>query len=481
MANKTLLDYVQKSLMSGVSEQQVRLALSQQGWSNDDVNQAFTEINTQQTVASTIPPTPNKKVAVKIIIGLSVLLVLGGAGYLVYSFGKNQVQDKTFENGSEVLEKLSGSYDNIKSFEFQGIMKIKVREENAKSTFQGSVTLPLTIQITQDTDNLSRYNDPEYKTPKNKNYHRETIAVDNKIFKKLTKESDWKFSGSIANPLEKTLQEKIPNYQPRPLPNISWLTLNYADNLEYIGVDSNLYRYKVLPKSYKFGPAFDPVRNFRITPGISAFDVNLVDTTISGEVWVDKNYQIVKEKYNIPAHSGGIDIEISYSDYGKNVVIKAPIDTSALDELYKQIEAGKDPSQAEKEYQEKLYAQNPDLAAKQRDERRFNDIMIQTWFMFEFYKDSHNNEYPVSLDDLQYSTGKTPTAPIPADGNCTEEQNKYKYTRTSPTTFKLTFCLGNQRPPLPAGFQTMTEKGIACIGEKQDKPYYCLPPNSTTR
>jgi hypothetical protein len=474
MANKTLLDYIQKSLANNASEQQIRSTLLQQGWNNNDIDQAFVEINTQQNITSFIPPAPNRKLIVKILISLASLLVLGGVGYFVFNFIQDKIQDKTFENGNEILKKITTSYNDIKSFEFQGVMKIKTREENAKSAFQGAAMPPLTIQITQETDNLSRYNDPEHKTPKTKNYHRETIVVGNKIFEKLSKKSEWEFNNFITNPLEK----KILGYQPRPLPNISWLALNYADNLNYIYTDGDLYHYKIIPKGYKFGSAFGPIQNFRITPGVSSFDENRVNTTISGEIWINKNYQIIREKYNIPSYYGGINIEINYSNYGKNMSIKAPINASAIDEFYEQVKSGKDLKQAGKKYQDKLYAQNPDWAAKQRDERRLRDI-IQVLTILDMSRDI-DNAYPISLDNLQHGIGHIPTAPVPPDGNCTEEQNKYKYTRTSPTTFKLTFCLGNQRPPLPAGFQTMTEKGIKCIGEKQNKPSYCLPPNKTT-
>ena len=349
MANPQLLDYIQKSLANGVSESQIRSVLLRQGWKNNEINQAFSMDNEQQSIPPLIPTAPSKKFAAKILIALVIVLVLGGASYFIFSFSQNQVRDKTFKNGSETLKKLATSYGDIKSFEFQGTMEIKVKEEDAKSTFHGAVVLPHTIQITQNTDNLSRYNDPEYKTPQIRNYHRDTIATDNKILEKLSKESDWRFSGFIINPTEKISKEKIPNYQSQSLLNISWLVFDYADNLEYVGIEDSLYHYKILPKNYKFGPASDSIRNFRITPGISAFDANLVNTTISGEVWVNKNYRITKEKYNIPAPNGGIDIKISYANYGKNISIKAPIDTSALDEIYKQIEAGKNPAQAEKE------------------------------------------------------------------------------------------------------------------------------------
>lgn len=161
------------------------------------------------------------------------------------------------------------------------------------------------------------------------------------------------------------------------------------------------------------------------------------------------------------------DLYLVHPQTNKGIAIRAAstfsIEKNRIDEIFNESETVistltfyQPTTQAEKELNEKL---NPQTTLQQRDERRFNDIMIQTLTILRVYYDK-NNTYPISLSELQYSTGKVPIAPTPPDGSCTEEQNKYKYTKTSSQTFQLTFCLGNERPPRPAGFQIITEKNI---------------------
>jgi hypothetical protein len=276
----------------------------------------------------------------KIIIGAVIAVVILISGLISFGMlwgyislpGSQNTRNINFKNGSAVMNKLPVSYQKVKSFGFSGTLKIKGQNEEANSTFEGNVLPPLTMQISQDSSNLSKYNDPSYKTPMTKNYHYDMIEADNKLFDKNTN-GEWKFHGWTISPLEKDLKEKHPNFPIEPVPNINWLTLDYADNLEYIAQEGNLYHYKVKPKPNKVGPAFQPIKNFNINPAISAFDENLMDTTLSGEVWVDENLFIAKEKYRIPYSlgSGGIDIEINYKDYGNNFSIKAPIDTTSID------------------------------------------------------------------------------------------------------------------------------------------------------
>lgn len=95
MTNPQLLDYIQKSLASGSSEEQVRSALSQQGWGNNEVNQAFAEINSKQNPAAFKPTISNKNLIVKILIGLAGLLILGGMGYLAFIYKIPQSNQET--------------------------------------------------------------------------------------------------------------------------------------------------------------------------------------------------------------------------------------------------------------------------------------------------------------------------------------------------------------------------------------------------
>lgn len=65
----------------------------------------------------------------------------------------------------------------------------------------------------------------------------------------------------------------------------------------------------------------------------------------------------------------------------------------------------------------------------------------------ELYYDEHQS-YPDGLNELTKPIkGETffttiPTAPKPADGPCTEEQNEYKYTKISSNDYEITYCIG---------------------------------------
>jgi type II secretory pathway pseudopilin PulG len=53
-----------------------------------------------------------------------------------------------------------------------------------------------------------------------------------------------------------------------------------------------------------------------------------------------------------------------------------------------------------------------------------------------------------------------PPAPLPADGPCSDAQNAYVYTRTSPTTYGLTFCLGAGAGDAGPGPHTADGNGV---------------------
>lgn len=82
--NKQLLDFVQKSIQEGYTNEQISSALLQQGWSNDDISEAFAkiqEIINQKTNAPIAPPAPKKSewnIDFKSLTASQILLYLGG-------------------------------------------------------------------------------------------------------------------------------------------------------------------------------------------------------------------------------------------------------------------------------------------------------------------------------------------------------------------------------------------------------------------
>jgi len=84
MANKQILNYVQKSLEGGYSIEQISVALSGQGWSQAEINEALLkaqEIIQQKSaasVASLAPPKKSEWIKLKSLSASQILLSLGG-------------------------------------------------------------------------------------------------------------------------------------------------------------------------------------------------------------------------------------------------------------------------------------------------------------------------------------------------------------------------------------------------------------------
>ncbi|OIO08089.1 hypothetical protein AUJ35_00975 [Candidatus Falkowbacteria bacterium CG1_02_41_21] len=109
--------------------------------------------------------------------------------------------------------------------------------------------------------------------------------------------------------------------------------------------------------------------------------------------------------------------------------------------------------------------------AKSRDAKRAGDMkQIQTALEL-FFNDK--NRYP-TVDEWStgqiYSTSTNststymqiiPTAPTPADGACTSDQNALNYTQTSNgASYTISFCLGNTTGSLVSGSKCSTPGGI---------------------
>ena len=84
MVNKQILDYVQKSIEGGYTVEQISTALSGQGWSPTDINEALLkalEITQQKSVAPLAPQAPKKSewdIELKSLSASQILLYLGG-------------------------------------------------------------------------------------------------------------------------------------------------------------------------------------------------------------------------------------------------------------------------------------------------------------------------------------------------------------------------------------------------------------------
>lgn len=99
---------------------------------------------------------------------------------------------------------------------------------------------------------------------------------------------------------------------------------------------------------------------------------------------------------------------------------------------------------------------------KSRDAKRIADIRQLASALELYFNDK--NAYPSSLQQLAPTyIGLVPTAPTPADGNCTDAQNTYNYTQEkNNSSYTLTFCLGPgaSNSGYSEGVHTLTPAGI---------------------
>jgi hypothetical protein len=273
-----------------------------------------------------------KKTMRKIIIGIIFLiLILTMLGvYLKYRDKSND--PIIFNNNANPLDNIKLAYDNVKSFEVSGSFNAEAKKESANGSFFGTIVLPEDMQIVYNFENKSVYNSPDKKTPQIKKYGSEVIVADEKIFRK---NDQWKFSG--LSPMAQ--QSLWGDTKENPL---GWLTLLYADSLEYSDSSNGLHHYKIKQKNINFGDAISFMRGkYQMLWIINAWDVNQVPTNIEGDVWINDQFQITREKYKITAinvtifedPNNSLNIDINYSNFNKKFKIKKPIDTSDIDKV----------------------------------------------------------------------------------------------------------------------------------------------------
>ncbi len=100
--------------------------------------------------------------------------------------------------------------------------------------------------------------------------------------------------------------------------------------------------------------------------------------------------------------------------------------------------------------------------SKARDAKRLADARQIASSLELYFND--NNSYPpadngVPVGVVPTYIGTMPTAPEP-DGQCSEYDNTYWYSRPSPTSYKFMFCLGENTGGINAGVVTLTEFGF---------------------
>ena len=112
--------------------------------------------------------------------------------------------------------------------------------------------------------------------------------------------------------------------------------------------------------------------------------------------------------------------------------------------------------------------------AKARDAKRISDVRQMRLALEMFYNDYNTYPFQDGLNELteMYPTviSEIPVAPSPADGECTEEENTYKYVLDSSNSegspnayYYLVYCLGSPVAGITAGIHAATPDSISAI------------------
>ncbi len=100
-----------------------------------------------------------------------------------------------------------------------------------------------------------------------------------------------------------------------------------------------------------------------------------------------------------------------------------------------------------------------------RDAKRIADVKQMQTALELYYNDI--GQYPLTGEiDTSIATGSNtymatvPTAPTPADGECTEGDNNYTYESANGSTYTITFCTGAGVGGLSEGIKVASPSGI---------------------
>ncbi|MFA5990805.1 MAG: hypothetical protein WC794_00990 [Candidatus Doudnabacteria bacterium] len=138
-------------------------------------------------------------------------------------------------------------------------------------------------------------------------------------------------------------------------------------------------------------------------------------------------------------------LEVTFKDYGMVKEILEPINALDFIELFKEALGKFDNGIVEENFSDE----------KRVTDTRYLKTALENYFLSE-------GKYPESLDRLvpEYIVA-IPTAPTPAGGLCTEQENVYSYKLDTPTNFRLDFCLGSTAGGYSAGNYFWSKAGIS--------------------
>jgi hypothetical protein len=154
MISQAILDYIKNQVQQGVDQNKIKADLLANGWSQEDLLQAFSTLNIAPTYSplsktSTFPVASqiivkNKKIGIVAWIILLIVILLIGGGVCVFVFGINPFS-KTPYSENNLLSGLLENTSKIKSGSYKVTSSVLsvIREENLK---------PFEIKVVDNTE-----------------------------------------------------------------------------------------------------------------------------------------------------------------------------------------------------------------------------------------------------------------------------------------------------------------------------------------
>lgn len=449
MQNQELQKFIQEQITQGVNKEEIKKALLDVGWQEGDI-----DANLQASEAVSLSPLGGisdqgnaetggaeggfseehqeltkenkKKPNLKLIIIIAIIIVaisVAGAGAWYYFSGEEAIDNAILHSKREVEEDILNLIEkvshNVKSFAFDGSLQMEVKkpwgeEIVFENNFAGSIILPVTIEITEntsqvkkETDNIFFDNpDPILKDPETENDQEETIFIDGKSFKKSISSEEWK--GDMGK-IDIDLQRSDP-----------WMIPYFKNELRYIGKDNIGSRYEIISKSNEgllIIKSMIPIEQLGINHGKdNLVSLGVTDANgdgprfnITGNIWVDVENRIIKEDIIFRSFqrkdgenngNGKIHLVINYSDYNKDFQIAAPIEDEQLNSEISELEEALESLRSMSS--EELMRGNLAEEDEYIDENVDTDVLKLGSFIYMQYVE--NGELPSSEDLSEFTS-----------------------------------------------------------------------------
>jgi hypothetical protein len=519
MSNQKIIEYIAKELARGVSEAEVKRVLTGVGWNEHDIDEniaiakgrpvgqpAKPAVESVATPAMVTMPNvatetrvdlpsdlsynePKEKIGflkkrTKLVVALVVaLLLIGGAAYGAYTY--------IIPQPAKVLLQAQTKMRDVKSFDYSGKVTVNVSSEgdlfsmdtwlnrlnlNSDKRIAGANNVQFGIDFSGSADMTDELH-PKNDLKVNLNASIITFGfnmrlVNDIIYVKVDKIPEIvQEAAQYAGVWMKVDPEKIAeqtgieidlqNGQPD-------LTDGQKKQLEDLAV--NAHFFSGVTKLANDSIDGVPMYHYALTmdkAGLKNYilQVNQIVTKAGGftdqitqifdsmefnnvEVWIGKSDKMIHRMSGIISEkptnqtfmaSGSLNFLMNFKNFNNASKIEAPTESRDVFEVIKEI------------------TETSEL--KIRDGRRLADTRMTQTALEMYYED--NGRYPKKLTDLKIYLPTPPTAPVPADGSCTPDQNNYIYTqKQSGQDYALTFCIGSASGGFSQGAHTASLNGI---------------------